>query len=60
MALKIPKSFGAVKSKSSQTKGEGTRPDKKVIPKNQLPKALVTLSSYVLKRKDVVDLIDEA
>lgn len=54
MAPKIPKSFGVVKNRPDQTKGDGTHLEK------DTPKSSIPLSTSSLKRKDVVDLTDEA
>lgn len=59
MASRIPKSFGVVKNKYDQAKGDGARPEKKVIPKNLASKVSIPTPTPVLKKKDVVDLTND-
>lgn len=60
MAPNIPKSFGAVKSKADQIKGDGMSLQKKINPKNSIPKISIPITSPGPRKRDVVDLTEEA
>lgn len=60
MAPKILKSFSAIKSKSDQTKDARACLKKKINPKDPSSKTHIPLTTHVLKRKNVVDLTEDA